>query len=164
MGHAVALGSGLVGRFVIERLLEAGHEVTVIDLHIPDAFHANPRVHVREGDAMAHVATLEPNQIVVNMLPGRIGDMVRPVLLKAGHQIVDLAFTAEDPHQHEALAVANGSVLLWDVGSLRASPTCLSNKPSRRLAHWTQCPSKWVGTQPKWTMVGRTWRHFLLLM
>ena len=116
MGHAVALGSGLVGRFVIERLLEAGHEVTVIDLHIPDAFHANPRVHVREGDAMAHIATLEPNQIVVNMLPGRIGDMVRPVLLKAGHQIVDLAFTAEDPHQHEALAVANGSVLLWDVG------------------------------------------------
>ena len=116
MGHAVALGSGLVGRFVIERLLEAGHEVTVIDLHIPDAFHANPRVHVREGDAMAHIAELESNQIVVNMLPGRIGDMVRPVLLKAGHQIVDLAFTAEDPHQHEALAVANGSVLLWDVG------------------------------------------------
>ena len=116
MGHAVALGSGLVGRFVIERLLKAGHEVTVIDLHIPDAFHANPRVHVREGDARAHIATLEPNQIVVNMLPGRIGDMVRPVLLKAGHQIVDLAFTAEDPHQHEGLAVANNSVLLWDVG------------------------------------------------
>jgi lysine 6-dehydrogenase len=116
MGHAVALGSGLVGRFVIERLLEAGHEVTVIDLDIPTAFHANPRVHVKEGDAMAHIADLEPNQIVVNMLPGRIGDMVRPVLLEAGHQIVDLAFTAEDPHQHEPLAVANGSVLLWDVG------------------------------------------------
>lgn len=116
MGHVVALGSGLVGRFVIERLLEAGHEVTVVDLHIPEAFHANPCVHVREGDAMAHITDLEPNQIVVNMLPGRIGDMVRPVLLEAGHQIVDLAFTAEDPHRHEALAVANGAVLLWDVG------------------------------------------------
>ena len=41
MGHAVALGSGLVGRFVIERLLEAGYEVTVIDLDIPTAFHAD---------------------------------------------------------------------------------------------------------------------------
>jgi nucleoside-diphosphate-sugar epimerase len=48
MGHAVALGSGLVGRFVIERLLEAGHEVTIVDLHVPDAF---PRKSTRECEA-----------------------------------------------------------------------------------------------------------------
>jgi len=116
MGHAVALGSGLVGRFVIERLLEADHTVTVIDLHVPEAFHSHPQVTVLEGDALAHIASLEANQIVINMLPGRIGDAVRPELLRGGHQIVDLAFTAEDPHRHQDLATAHDSVLLWDVG------------------------------------------------
>lgn len=116
MGHAVALGSGLVGRFVIERLLEADHTVTVIDLRVPKAFHSHPQITVMQGDALAQIESLEPNQIVINMLPGRIGDAVRPELLRGGHQIVDLAFTAEDPHRHHDLAIAHGSVLLWDVG------------------------------------------------
>lgn len=116
MASVVALGSGLVGQFVIERLLEAGHDVTVIDLQIPDALANHPHVDAQQGDAMQAVAELAPRQTVVNMLPGRIGDMVRPALLKGGHHVVDLAFTAEDPHCHEALAIQHQGVLLWDVG------------------------------------------------
>ena len=116
MASVVALGSGLVGQFVIERLLEADHNVIVIDLQIPEALLQHPRVEARQGDAIQAVSELPPQQTVINMLPGRIGDMVRPALLKAGHNVVDLAFTAEDPHRHEALAVEHQGVLLWDVG------------------------------------------------
>jgi saccharopine dehydrogenase-like NADP-dependent oxidoreductase len=116
MGTVVALGCGLVGRFVIERLIEAKHEVIVIDLTIPDSLRTNPLIEAKQGDALEHIKALEPNQTVVNMLPGRIGDLVRAPLLQGGHNVVDLAFTAEDPHRHQALAEANDSVLLWDVG------------------------------------------------
>ena len=116
MGSVIALGCGLVGRFVIERLTQAGHHVTVIDLTIPDELHNHPNIEAREGDATEHIANLSPNQTVVNMLPGRIGDFVRPLLLANGHNVVDLAFTAEDPHRHQAIAEANNAVLLWDVG------------------------------------------------
>lgn len=116
MAKVVALGSGLVGRFVIERLLEAGHDVIAIDLEVPASLHDHPNVEARQGDAMVEIAKLGPKQTVVNMLPGRIGDAVRPHLLASGHNVIDLAFTAEDPHEHQALAVANNAVLLWDVG------------------------------------------------
>ena len=49
MASVVALGSGLVGQFVIERLLEADHNVIVIDLQIPEALHQHPRVEARQG-------------------------------------------------------------------------------------------------------------------
>jgi lysine 6-dehydrogenase len=116
MGHVVALGCGLIGRFVIERLLEANHTVTVVDLNVPTSFQKHPRITAIEGDALKFVAELEPQHTVLNMLPGRIGDMVRPNLVSNGHFIIDLAFTAEDPQRHHDAAVANQSVLLWDVG------------------------------------------------
>ena len=116
MGNVIALGCGLVGHFVVERLLQAGHNVIVIDLTVPESLRSHPMVEAREGDALEQIKNLKPNQTVVNMLPGRIGDLVRTPLLEGGHNIVDLAFTAEDPHRHQSLAEANNSVLLWDVG------------------------------------------------
>ena len=62
------------------------------------------------------------------MLPGRIGDGVRPLLLKAGHQIVDLAFTAEDPSVHQQLAIENSAVLLWDIGIAPGISNMLAKK------------------------------------
>ena len=54
----VALGRGLVGRFVIERLMEAEHDVIVIDLKIPESLRTNPKVEAREGDALEHIKAL----------------------------------------------------------------------------------------------------------
>ena len=62
MASVVALGSGLVGQFVIERLLEADHKVIVIDLQIPEALHQHPRVEARQGDAIQAVSRLPPNK------------------------------------------------------------------------------------------------------
>ena len=116
MAEAIALGCGLVGRFVIERLLEYGHKITVLDLKIPDELKVKKGIDARQGDVFENIAQLPQKSLVINMLPGRIGDRVRPLLLESGHQIIDLAFTAEDPHQYQQLAVENEAVLLWDVG------------------------------------------------
>ena len=161
MGHAVALGSGLVGRFVIERLLEAHHTVTVIDLHVPEAFHSHPNVTVLEGDALAHIANLEPNQIVINMLPGRIGDAVRPELLRRRHQIVDLAFTAEDPHRHTKTSPLH--MVLCSCGTLalrQGFQTCSSNKPTTNSEPWIWYRLRSEEIPLKVIRLGPTWHPF----
>ena len=122
MSAVIALGCGLVGRFVIERLLENGHKVVVLDLNIPEDLKANEGIDARQGDVFENINQISPKSVVINMLPGRIGDKVRPVLLKAGHHVVDLAFTAEDPQQHHLLAVQNNAVLLPLNGSPSAPP------------------------------------------
>ena len=116
MAAVIALGCGLVGRFVIERLLESGHNVIVLDLKIPEELRTKEGIDARQGDVFENINQIPLKSVVINMLPGRIGDRVRPVLLKGGHQVVDLAFTAEDPQKHHQLAVQNDAVLLWDVG------------------------------------------------
>ena len=147
MAAAIALGCGLIGRFVIERLLEYGHHVTVLDLKIPDQLATHPNIDARQGDVFQNIADLPPRSIVVNMLPGRIGNGVRPLLLAAGHQVVDLAFTAEDPHQYQALAVENNAVLLWDVGIAPGMSNMLAKKASEMLGELENITIK-VGGNP----------------
>ena len=125
---AVALGCGLVGKFVIERLLEREIKLTVLDLTIPAEISQHPLVNAVHGDVFEHIEQLPARSVVINMLPGRIGDGVRPLLLKAGHQIVDLAFTAEDPSVHQQLAIENSAVLLWDIGIAPGISNMLAKK------------------------------------
>jgi len=147
MAVAIALGCGLIGQFVIERLLEHGHLVTVLDLNIPEQLSSHPNVDAHEGDVFQHLAGLPPQSVVINMLPGRIGNGVRPLLLEAGHQVVDLAFTAEDPHQYQALAVKNNAVLLWDVGIAPGMSNMLAKKASEMLGELENITIK-VGGNP----------------
>ena len=116
MAKLFTLGCGLVGKFVAKKLVEDGNHVTVIDLKIPDEIANHENILPLEGDVFELIDSIPKNQIIVNMLPGRIGDKVRPKLIKNGHQIVDLAFTLEDPEIYEKIAKTNKSVLLWDVG------------------------------------------------
>ena len=69
MATAIALGCGLVGQFVVERLLEHGHEVTVVDLQIPEELSSNPMVKALVGDATQHIENFPPQSVVINMLP-----------------------------------------------------------------------------------------------
>lgn len=147
MATAIALGCGLVGQFVVERLLEHGHEVTVVDLQIPEELSSNPMVKALVGDATQHIGNFPPQSVVINMLPGRVGDKVRPQLLSAGHNVVDLAFTAEDPHIHEQLAVENNAVLLWDVGIAPGMSNMLAKKGFDSLGHLETLTIK-VGGNP----------------
>jgi saccharopine dehydrogenase-like NADP-dependent oxidoreductase len=80
MATAIALGCGLVGQFVVERLLEHGHEVTVVDLQIPEELSSNPMVKALVGDATQHIGNFPPQSVVINMLPGRVGDTMLSTL------------------------------------------------------------------------------------
>ena len=128
MNSAVALGCGLVGKFVIERLVERQIRVTVLDLAVPQQLCEHPLVDAIEGDVFENLNKLSSKSVVINMLPGRIGDAVRPLLLQSGHNIVDLAFTAEDPSIHQQLAVENDAVLLWDIGIAPGMSNMLAKK------------------------------------
>ena len=116
MTKIFTLGCGLVGKFVARKLVEDGNIVSVIDLKIPNEIAQLENIIPLEGDVFEIIDSIPKNQIIVNMLPGRIGDKVRPKLIQDGHQIVDLAFTLEDPEIYDLIAKQNNSVLLWDVG------------------------------------------------
>ena len=96
MTTIVALGCGLVGEFVVQRLVDDGHSVVAVDLHLPDSIKKNTQIKSIEGDAKEYISTLKGDEIIINMLPGRIGHRIRKDLVVGGHNIVDLAFTAED--------------------------------------------------------------------
>ena len=116
MTTIVALGCGLVGEFVVQRLVDDGHSVVAVDLHLPDSIKKNTQIKSIEGDAKKYISTLEGDEIIINMLPGRIGHGIRKDLVVGGHNIVDLAFTAEDPQQLDELAKEHGSTMIWDIG------------------------------------------------
>ena len=116
MFDAIALGSGLVGEFVINELTKLGFKVHVIDLNIPDHVKNNPQVSFQEGDVFDLLSQMPEAKIAVNMLPGRIGEQMRPVLIEGGIDIVDLAFTEQDPSQHNLIAKENSVTMIWDVG------------------------------------------------
>ena len=147
MAVAIALGCGLIGRFVIERLIEYGHHVIVLDLEIPEQLSSLEHVESRQGDVFQNLSDLPPHSVVINMLPGRIGDGVRPLLLKNGHDVVDLAFTAEDPHQYQSIAVENDAVLLWDVGIAPGMSNMLAKKALEQLGELENLTIK-VGGNP----------------
>ena len=147
MAVAIALGCGLIGRFVIERLIEYGHHVIVLDLEIPEQLSSLEHVESRQGDVFQNLSDLPPHSVVINMLPGRIGDGVRPLLLKKGHHVVDLAFTAEDPHQYQSIAVENDAVLLWDVGIAPGMSNMLAKKAMEQLGELENLTIK-VGGNP----------------
>ena len=85
-------------------------------MEIPDEVASDPNILTLEGDVFELIDSIPKNQIIVNMLPGRIGDKVRPKLIENGHQVIDLAFTLEDPGIYEIIAQQNNCALLWDVG------------------------------------------------
>ena len=116
MFDAIALGSGLVGEFVINELTKLGLQVHVIDLNIPEHVKNNPKVSFQEGDVFDLLSQMPEAKIAVNMLPGRIGEQMRTVLIEGGIDIVDLAFTEQDPSQHNSLAKENSVRMIWDVG------------------------------------------------
>ncbi len=92
----------------------------------PRRCQPRPRVTRIEGPASAALADEHAPDVVVNTLPGRLGHGVRPGLLERGLKVADLAFTAEDPADLDALARRHGAALLWDVGWPRLSNLLLA--------------------------------------
>jgi hypothetical protein len=119
VARIIALGGGLVGRFVLDRLTASNDELLLID-NDPVAVAAASRlgIEARSGDAItaAKEMELEEGDTVVNMLPGSIGHAARVALVERGATIVDLAFAPEHAESLDLAARRNGAVLIHDVG------------------------------------------------
>jgi len=133
MQPIIALGCGLVGEFVIHRLADDGHQVTAVDIRIPTSLIQREDVISIEQDAHQFIESLEVPQVIVNMLPGRIGHNIRKPLIEGGHTIVDLAFTEEDPQTLDALAREYGSTMIWDIGIAPGLSNMLLAQAQREL-------------------------------
>ena len=112
----IALGCGLVGKFVVTKLADMGYKVHVVDLKIHDEIKSNNTISSHEGDVFRFIEDLPKGKLILNLLPGNIGEIVRPTLISKGIDIIDLAFTESEPTIHNQLAINNDCKLIWDVG------------------------------------------------
>lgn len=99
------LGGGLVGLFVTRRLVNSGFEVHLFD------------IVERETNAFFHLGSaLESDHssadLIINMLPGHLGNEATKSLKNTGQRIVDLSFSETTP---DNLLDVDSSIL-WDVG------------------------------------------------
>ena len=145
MAEIVALGCGLVGEFVISELIKDGHNLTVVGLEIPEQL--KNRCSTIIGDALEFVNNLNGNPLVINMLPGIIGNSVRKRLLEKNIDVVDLAFTIEDPREYNELATNNNCRLVYDVGIAPGFSNLLVAKAIELLGDIDECNIR-VGGNP----------------
>ena len=145
MAEIVALGCGLVGEFVISELINEGHDLTVVGLEIPKQL--KNRCSTIIGDALEFVNNLNGNPLVINMLPGIIGNSVRKRLLEKNIDVVDLAFTIEDPREYNELATNNNCRLVYDVGIAPGFSNLLVAKAIEHLGEIDDCKIR-VGGNP----------------
>ena len=99
------LGGGLVGSFVTRRLVEAG-----FDVHLYDVVERETTASFHLGDAFN--SDHSQAEIIVNMLPGSLGNKMTSLLKNTGQRIVDLSFSEITPDSLEDVS----STILWDVG------------------------------------------------
>ena len=133
MQPIVALGCGLVGEYVIHRLADDGHQVAAVDLQIPKSLVNRKEILSIEQDAYQYVESLKEPAIIINMLPGRIGHDIRIPLIRGGHNIVDLAFTEEDPQTLDAMAKQHSATMIWDIGIAPGLSNMLLAQAQREL-------------------------------
>ena len=85
------LGGGLVGSFVIRRLINAGFNVHIFD--IENVGIEGAIMHV--GDAIS--ADHKDADLIINMLPGDVGHLATSSLSMSGQRVLDLSFSASTP-------------------------------------------------------------------
>lgn len=120
MKKVVVLGAGLVGREVA-RDLDAHFDVTSVDSSQKRLEKAatDTSIHTQVADLLdaATLAELvEPADVVVGALPGSIGKQALESVIRAGRNVVDIAFFPEDPFELDDLARERGVTALVDFG------------------------------------------------
>lgn len=126
-----------MGSFVTRRLVEAGFGVHLYDIvdretaatfHLCDAFSAD------------HSSA----DIIVNMLPGSLGNQMTKSLKNTGQRIVDLSFSETTPDQLTDVS----SSILWDVGIAPGLSNMLVAKAVREFGELDEVSIK-VGGNPQ---------------
>ena len=99
------LGGGLVGLFVTRRLVDSG-----LDVHLFDIIERNTDAKFHLGNALT--ADHSSADLIINMLPGSLGNKATEILKDTGQRIVDLSFSEYTPDNLDNVT----SSILWDVG------------------------------------------------
>ena len=116
METVVVLGAGLVGNWIIKSLSTDGYNVIAVDANkntLSKLNHIAKTIHSIVDEDL--IDSLDAD-VFVNALPGRVGHVVRKILVEKGQKVADLAFTPEDPSEISQIAVDNNSILIYDVG------------------------------------------------
>ena len=123
MARIFAFGAGLVGSYICDQLARQGHEVTAVALghsNVPILEEVRNNLHfeIIEMDAFEYLNSNDLNQydLILNLLPGRIGNSIRADLLTCGLNVCDLAFSDKSPENLSELADINGASMLHDCG------------------------------------------------
>ena len=117
MYDIIALGCGLVGKFVVTKLSSLGYKIHVIDLVIPTDIKENSEISCEEGDVFQIVNDLPKAKVILNLLPGSVGETIRRILISEGN---DLSIITYGMGVHWALQYAkDNSNLNIDILDLR---------------------------------------------
>jgi len=111
------LGSGLVGSFVIKKLLEEKMKINLVDIEEKEKIDDNDLLTIHVTDAIEYCRnTSNEDEIFVNMLPGSLGFHATEILVSRGKKVVDLSFSEVTPDTLNKKAIDSGAKVLWDVG------------------------------------------------
>lgn len=111
------LGSGLVGSFVIKKLLDEKMNINLVDIEEKEKINDNDLLTIHVTDAIEYCKnTSNEDEIFVNMLPGSLGFHATEILVSRGKKVIDLSFSEVTPDTLNKKAIDSGAKVLWDVG------------------------------------------------
>ena len=130
------LGGGLVGLFVTRRLVDSG-----FDVHLFDIVErvTNAQLHLGNALECDHSSA----DLIINMLPGNLGNKATESLKNTGQRIVDLSFSEITPDNLQDVE----SSILWDVGIAPGLSNMLVSMASREYGQLDSVSIK-VGGNP----------------
>jgi saccharopine dehydrogenase-like NADP-dependent oxidoreductase len=118
----LVLGSGLVGRpMAIDLAKDNNFQVTVADLskknldRIPDGLPIQ-KIEKDLSNLIELSSLIKSYDIVLNAVPGFLGFNTLKEIIKAGKNVVDIAFFPEDPFELDELAKKNNVTAIVDCG------------------------------------------------
>ena len=111
------LGSGLVGSFVIKKLLDEKMKINLVDIEEKEKINDNDLLTIHVTDAIEYCKnTSNEDEIFVNMLPGSLGFHATEIQVSRGKKVEDLSFSEVTPDTLNKKAIDSGAKVLWDVG------------------------------------------------
>ena len=125
-----------MGSYVACRLADRGHDVHVHDMQPHRSVVGHIGITIHHGDALDHCGELGEYgnvDMVVNMLPGEIGNIAMNTLNEGLYRTVDLSFSENTPDLYDEKARDWGVSILWDVGIAPGLSNMLLAEAYRKL-------------------------------
>jgi len=119
---AAVLGVGLIGSAIVEDLLSSTDwDVVAVDARADEGakWSDSSRISIQKKDLSSSKSIKEaiaPADLVINALPGSLGYLSLKTAIEAGKNVVDIAFSPEDPFSLNDLAVKAGATAVVDCG------------------------------------------------